>query len=101
MAKSKKDHSIVGELVQFQPGVEVHVLAPNSGVIGQFLQDTQNMFRARSMRIKGLLGRINETGERMEGLLRSAAERADAAETKLEDQLRGQGLAPEPDGATD
>ena len=92
MAKSRKDQSITGELVQFQPATEVTVLPPNSGVVGQFLQDTQNMFKARSMRMKSLMSKIDETGQRMEGLLRSASERADAAEARLEDHLRGQGL---------
>ena len=96
MAKSKKEQSMTGELVQFQPATEVTVLPPNSGVMGQFLQDTQNMFKARSMRIKALVGKIDETGQRMEGLLRTASERANAAEAKLEDHLRGQGLLPEP-----
>ena len=52
--------------------------------------------------MKGLFGKINETGERMEALLRSASERAEAAEAKLEDHLRAQGLLPElPTGAGD
>ncbi len=95
MAKNRKDQAVTGELVQFQPATEVQVLPPNSGVVGQFLQDTQNMFRARSMRMKTLFARIDETGQRMEALLRSASERAEAAEGKLEDHLRGQGLLPE------
>ena len=96
MAKSRKDQAVSGELVQFQSTTEVQVLPPSSGVVGQFLQDTQNMFRARSMRMKALMSKIDESGQRMEGLLRSASERADAAEAKLEDQLRGQGLLGEP-----
>ena len=95
MAKSRKDQAITGELVQFQPTTELTVMPPNSGVVGEFLKSTQDMFRARSMRMKGLFGKINETGERMEGLLRAASERAEAAEAKLEDHLRGQGLLPE------
>jgi hypothetical protein len=68
------------------------VLPPQAGVLGEFLTDTENMFRARAMRMKALLGRINETGQRMEGLLRMAAERMDSAETSLQEDLRGQGL---------
>jgi len=64
-------------------------------VVGEFLKSTQDMFRARSMRMKTLFGKIDETGQRMEGLLRAASERAEAAEAKLEDHLRGQGLLPE------
>ena len=95
MAKNRKDQAITGELVQFQPSSEMTVLPPNTSVVGEFLEDTQNMFKARSMRMKTLFGRIDETGQRMEALLRSASERADAAEAKLEDHLRAQGLLPE------
>jgi hypothetical protein len=91
----KRDQAVTGELVQFQPATDVQVLPPNSGVVGQFLQDTQNMFRARSMRMKALFARIDETGQRMEAILRGASERADAAEAKLQDHLRAQGLLAE------
>ncbi len=95
MAKNRKDQSISGELVPFQPVTEATLLPPNSGVVGEFLKSTQVMFRARSMRMKALFGKIDETGQRMEALLRTASERAEAAEAKLEDHLRGQGLLPE------
>ena len=95
MAKNRKDQAVTGELVPFQPVTEITVMPPSSGVVGKFLEDTQNMFRARSMRMKGLFAKIDETGQRMEALLRSASERADAAEARLEDHLRGQGLLPE------
>jgi len=95
MAKSRKDQGVTGELVQFQPSSEITVMPPSSGVVGKFLEDTQNMFKARSMRMKALMSKIDESGQRMEGLLRTASERADAAEAKLEDHLRGQGLLPE------
>ncbi len=95
MAKGKRDQTITGELVQFQPTTDLTVLPPNSGAVGEFLKSTQDMFRARSMRMKGLFAKIDETGQRMEGLLRAASERADAAEARLEDHLRGQGLLPE------
>ena len=101
MAKNRKDHDLSGDLVPFQPATDVTVVPPNSGVVGKFLEDTQNMFKARSMRIKGLFNRINESGERMEGLLRSASECAEAAESRLEDQLRREGLLPEPGDGTD
>ncbi len=102
MAKNRKEQGVTGELVPFQLA-DVQVLPPDSGVVGQFLQDTQNMFKARSMRMKSLLSKIDETGQRMEVLLRTASERASAAEGKLEDHLRGQGLLPElrPDGEED
>ena len=95
MAKNRKDQSVTGELVAFQPQTDMTVLPPNSGVVGKFLEDTQNMFKARSMRMRGLFSRINETGERMESLLRSASERAEAAEARLEDQLRRERVLPE------
>ena len=95
MAKNRKDQAITGELVQFQPTTEMTILPPNSGVVGKFLEDTQNMFKARSMRMKTLFGRIDEIGQRMEALLRAASERVDAAEARLEDHLRGQGLLPD------
>ncbi len=63
---AKKNQTITGELVQFQPGNEVQVLPPSSGMMGQFLQDTASMFKARSMRIKTLFNKIDETGQRME-----------------------------------
>jgi hypothetical protein len=87
---AKKDQN-KGELMAIQPS-EVTVLPPQAGMLGEFLTDTENMFRARAMRMKALFGRINETGQRMEGLLRMAAERMDSAETSLQEDLRGQGL---------
>jgi hypothetical protein len=68
------------------------VQPPNTGFVGKFLDDVQNMFRARAMRMKGLLGRINESGQRTEALLRMAAEKMEEAEARLEDDLRKQGL---------
>ena len=95
MAKNRKDQAVSGELVQFQLSAEATLMPPNPGVVGKFLEDTQNMFRARTMRMKALFGKIDETGQRMEALLRSASEQADAAEARLEDQLRAQGLLAE------
>jgi hypothetical protein len=87
---TKKDQNR-GELLAIQPST-VTVLPPQAGVLGEFLTDTENMFRARAMRMKALFRRINETGQRMEGLLRMAAERMDSAEARLQEDLRGQGL---------
>lgn len=47
------------------------------------------------MRMNGLMKRVNETGQRMEAMLRSAAERAEAAEAALEQNLLKEGLLPE------
>ncbi len=87
---AKKDQN-KGDLIAIQPS-EITVLPPQAGVLGEFLTDTENMFRARAMRMKALFGRINETGQRMEALLRMAAERMDSGETRLQEDLRSQGL---------
>ncbi len=87
----KRNSQGKGELAPVHEA-EMTILPPAGGIVGEFLTDTENMFRARSMRMKSLFARINETGQRMEGLLRMAAERIDAAEARLEDDLRGQGL---------
>jgi len=89
-----------GGLVTIQPG-QVTVLPPQAGVLGDFLSATENMFRARAMRMKALFGRINDTGQRMEVLLRMAAERIDAAEEQLSEDLRKQGLISENDPAAE
>ena len=91
MSKNKKKLDETA-LVALQPSTEITILPPESGVVGEFLDNVRNTFKARSMRMNGLMNRINETGQRMEGLLRMAAERIDAAEARLEDDLRGQGL---------
>ena len=46
------------------------------------------MFKARAMRMSALLARINESGQRTELLLRMGAERMEAAEARLEQDLR-------------
>ena len=81
-----------GDFVAVQPVTEVTVLPPNGGVVGRFLEEVQNMFKARAMRMGGLLARINESGQRTELLLRMGAERMEAAEARLEQDLRKQGL---------
>jgi hypothetical protein len=90
-----------GDLVAVQPVTEVTVLPPNSGVVGRFLEEVQNMFKARAMRISGLLARINESGHRTELLLRMGAERMEAAECRLEQDLRKQGLVSDQEAAED
>jgi len=96
MAK-QKDSRNVTDIVAFQPGNTVTVLPPDAGVVGQFLDETRNMFKARAMRMNGLLRRINESGQRTEALLRQAAERMEAAEASLEAQFRNEGLVAERD----
>jgi hypothetical protein len=92
MPRSKEVAYIPAEHVPLQPSTEVIVMPPNSGVIGRFLEETANMFKARSMRMGGLLRRINESGQRTEAILRTAAERMEAAEAKLERDLLKEGL---------
>ena len=70
MAKNKKQEETA--LIAVEP-MEVEVLPPQAGAVGEFLADTSNMFRARGMRMKALFGRINETGQQMEKMLRFAA----------------------------
>ncbi len=94
MAK-QKDIRNVSELVAIPTLNTVTVLPPNSGVVGQFLDETRNMLKARAMRMSGLLRRINESGQRTESILREAAERMEAAEASLGTQFRNEGLLPE------
>ena len=53
------------------------------------------MLKARAMRMSGLLRRINESGQRTEGLLRQAAEKMESAEASLGAQFQSEGLLPE------
>ena len=101
MATSKEYPYKSAELVPFQPSTEVTVLPPTSGFIGRFLEETANMFKARAMRMGGLQRRINEAGQRTESMLRTAAERMEAAESKLEQDLRKEGLLPETGNGND
>jgi hypothetical protein len=98
MAK-QKDTRNVTDIVAFQPtGASmstVTVLPPDSGVVGQFLDETRNMLKARAMRMNGLLRRINESGQRAEALLRQAADNMEAAESALTAQFQNEGLVPE------
>jgi hypothetical protein len=93
----QKDPRSVTDIVALQPGNLVTVLPPDSGVVGQFLEETRNMLKARGMRMTGLLRRINESGQRTEALLRHAAERMEAAEAALGTQFRNEGLLPDSD----
>jgi hypothetical protein len=98
MAK-QKDTRNVTDIVAFQPTTStVTILPPDSGVVGQFLDETRNMLKARAMRMSGLLRRINEAGQRTETLLRTAAERMEAAETALTAQFQNEGLLPDNSG---
>ncbi len=72
MAKQKETHRISTELITLQPTDNITVLPPNSGVVGTFLEQTANMFKARAMRMNGLLRRIDETGQRTEAMLAAA-----------------------------
>jgi hypothetical protein len=92
---AKQRDRITTDLITLRPTDKITVLPPNSGVVGAFLEQTANMFKARAMRLNGLLNRVNETGQRMEALLRVAAERAEAAESALEQNLVKEGLLPE------
>jgi predicted DNA-binding WGR domain protein len=98
MAKNKKQEDTA--LVAVEP-MEVEVLPPQAGAVGEFLADTSNMFRARGMRMKALFGRINETGQQTEKMLRFAADTMEAAHGKLEEDLRKQGLLNDTDQSDD
>jgi hypothetical protein len=94
-----KQREVSRELIPVQPVGEVTILPPNSGVVGKFLEDVHNMFKARAMRMRGLLRQIDEAGQRTEVMLRMAAERMEAAEARLEQDLRKQGLISETETA--
>jgi hypothetical protein len=93
MAKPKDSQRTSTELITLQPTHNLTVLPPNSGVLGSFIEQTANMFKARAMRMNGLLRRLDEAGQRSEVLLRAAAERMEAAESALQEQFDKEGLA--------
>jgi hypothetical protein len=93
MAKQRDSQRASTELITLQPTDNITVLPPNSGIVGSFLEQTANMFKARAMRMNGLLRRVDEAGQRTETLLRTAAERMEAAETVLQEQLSKEGLS--------
>src|SRR5271157_117724 len=97
MDKARESNRNVTDLVPVQPSGEVTVLPPDSGVVGRFLKQTEDMFKARAMRMSGLMRRINESGQRTEALLRTAAQRMEAAESTLEQQFHKEGLVNEAD----
>ena len=101
MDKARESNHNVTDLVPVQPAGEVTVLPPNSGVVGRFLKQTEDMFKARAMRMSGLMRRINESGQRTEALLRTAAQRMEAAETALEQQFQKEGLVNAAENGTD
>lgn len=94
MPRNKETNYKPAELVPVEPSSEIIIQPPDTGVIGRFLDETANMFKARAMRMGGLLRRINESGQRTEAILRTAAERMEAAEAKLEQDLCKEGLLP-------
>ena len=91
MARQKETRNVT-DIVAFQSSDAIAVPPPDSGVVGQFLDDTRNMLKARAMRMNGLLRRINESGQRTEQLLRQAADRMESAEAALAAQFRTEGL---------
>jgi hypothetical protein len=99
--KQKDMNYNVTDLVAFHSTGTVTVLPPNSGVVGQFLDETRNILKARAMRMNGLLRRINESGQRTEALLRTAAEKMEAAETALGAQFQKEGLVNQFDDDSD
>ena len=50
MAKQKESNRVT-DLVTFEPREPVTVLPPDSGVVGQFLEETRNMLKARAMSV--------------------------------------------------
>ncbi|MGO9118951.1 MAG: hypothetical protein ACLQPD_15250 [Desulfomonilaceae bacterium] len=90
MPKQKDERETT--LAAVQPLSDIVVPAPDSGFLGRFLDETENMLRARAMRMSGLLRTLNESGQRTELLLRKAAERMEAAHYKLERDLQKAGL---------
>jgi len=92
-----KQKQMSRELIPVHPVGDVTILAPNAGVVGKFLEDVHNMFKARAMRMTSLLRQIDESGQRTEHMLRMASERMKAAESRLELDLQKQGLVAETD----
>ncbi len=94
-----KQKGMSRELIPVQPVGEVTILPPNSGVVGKFLEDIHDMFKSRAMRMGSLLRQIDESGHRTELMLRVAADQMEAAEARLEQDLRKQGLISEAESA--
>jgi len=98
MSKGKESLGTGVEIVPIPTAKEVVVAPPTSGVVWRFLEETENMFKARAMRMTGLLRRINESGQRTESLLRMATQKMEAAEARLQADLAKEGLVPETHG---
>ncbi len=90
----QEDNTSTTDATRAQPIGDMTILPLDSGFLGRFLQETENMLRARAMRMSGLLRTLNESGQRTELLLRKAAERMEAARSKLEKDLQRAGLMP-------
>ncbi len=88
----QNDNTLNPDVTRTQPMSGMTILPPDSGFLGRFLQETENMLRARAMRMSGLLRTLNESGQRTELLLRKAADRMEAAHSKLEKDLQKAGL---------
>ncbi len=54
-----KQNQMSRELIPVQPAGEVTILPTISVVVGKFLEDVHDMFKARAMRMYRLLARIN------------------------------------------
>jgi len=98
MSRLKDTAMESADIVVLQQQTEVTVLPPDNGFLGRFLEETENMLKARAMRMSGLLRRINESGQQTEVLLRMAADRMEAAQARIEKDLRKEGLLPETQG---
>src|SRR5208337_4317662 len=101
MSRGKEMPRSPGDLVAVEPSMELVVAPPASGVVGRFLEETRNMFKARAMRMSAQLARINDSGQRTEKMLRMAAGMMEAAELRLEQDLRKQGLLSDPNNEND
>ena len=101
MSGKREKREEAADLVVVEPAGEVTVVPPDGGVIGKFLHETRNTFKARAMRMAGQFRRINEAGQRMESMLRDAADAMEAAESRLEQDLFKEGLLSEEDAETE
>lgn len=89
------------DLVTVQPDDNITVLPPQDGVVGTLIEQMSNMFKARAMRMNGLLRRIDEAGQRTESMLRTAAERMEAAEAAMQEQFTKEGLTAQNDSQSE
>ena len=82
----------MSEIVAYEPTNTVTVLPPESGIVGAFLEQTANMFKARAMRMNGLLRRIDEAGQRTESLLQDCGGTYGGSRAALQEQFNREGL---------